>query len=505
MALYITFILYFCIIFFIGYRAFKATDSHEDFVLGGRKLNSIITALGVGASDMSGWLMIALPGAIYTFGYSHVWMPIGLLIGAFLNWHFVAYRLRVFTFEAENSITIPSYLEHRFKDDSKVLRLLTAVVVIVFFTVYASSSFVSSGGLFSALLGMDYHVALVTGATVLVLYTAFGGFLAVNWVDVFQGGLMLLALIILPIYIYFLISGTDPNLLSESYLKDQYSQQFTPGYFDFIPRGDRFTVFISLASTLTWGLGYFGQLHILVRFMASESKKSINQAKKICMSWMFISLLGAILVGYMGKIFYLNGNLANPEHVFFHLVQDNMNEWISGWFIAAVLSCIMSTIAAQLILLSSALAEDIYRTKINPNASNKNLLWVGRTTVILVAIVALALAWDNNSTVMELVAHAWAGLGASFGPVILLSLFWSRMTKQGAFWGILIGSTTVVLWIFARHLWSGAEGGWASILQLYEMMPAFVANLVTIVTVSLLDKPDPEVIKLYNRAHKKCI
>lgn len=505
MALYITFIFYFCIIFSIGFKAYKATNSHEDYVLGGRKLNSIITALGVGASDMSGWLMIALPGAIYAFGYNHLWMPIGLLIGAYFNWSFVAHRLRIFTFEANNSLTIPSYLEHRFKDESKLLRLLTSVVVIIFFTVYSSAGFVSSGILFSSSFGISYHLALIIGATLLVLYTAIGGFLAVNWVDVFQGSLMLIALIILPIYVIYLINFTDPNLLSISYLKANYATQFTSGYFNFIPQGNNFVVFIILASTLSWGLGYFGQPHILVRFMASESKKSISNAKKICMTWMFLSLLGSVSVGFLGKVFYLNTPLANPEQVFFELVQGNVNEWISGWFIAAVLSCIMSTVSAQLMLSASALAEDIYHARVNPNASDKTLLWVGRVTVVLVALLALFFAWNKDSTVLDLVGHAWAGLGASFGPVILLSLFWARMTKQGAIWGIIMGSTTVVLWIFARHLWFDPNANMPSIFQLYEMMPAFLANMVAVVVVSLIDnKPGADIAELYNRSRKLC-
>jgi sodium/proline symporter len=359
MALYITFIFYFCIIFAIGFKAYQATNSHEDYVLGGRKLNSIITALGVGASDMSGWLMIALPGSIYAFGLNHLWMPIGLLIGAYFNWSFVAHRLRIFTYEANNSLTMPSYLEHRFKDDSKMLRLLTSIVVIIFFTVYSAAGFVSSGILFSSSFGITYHTALIIGASLLVVYTSIGGFLAVNWVDVFQGTLMLLALIFLPLYIAYLLNFTDPNLLSISHLQENYAAHFTAGYFNFIPNGGNLAVFIILASTLSWGLGYFGQPHILVRFMASESKRSIRKAKKICMSWMFLSLLGSVCVGFLGKIFYLDSPLSKPEQVFFELVQGNMNEWLAGWFIAAVLSCIMSTVSAQLMLSASALAEDI--------------------------------------------------------------------------------------------------------------------------------------------------
>lgn len=504
MAFYVTFIFYFFIILYIGLRAYKVTISHEDYILGRRSLKAIVTALGVAATDMSGWLMIALPGAIYAFGVSHILMPLGLLIGSYLNWHFIADRLRIFTVQANNSLTIPAYLENRFYDKSKVLRIITSVVIIIFFTIYAASGFISSGLLFSSAFNIDYHLALIMGVSILVIYTTVGGFLGVNWVDVFQGLLMFLALLILPIYIIYLLEIRDPELLTVSYLKSKYPHELAASYFDFLPQGDSMSIFITLASTLTWGLGYFGQIHILARFMASESSRSIHSAKTICMLWMFFTLLGAIVLGLVGKVFYLEHPISNSEEVFFYLVRDNVNDWLGSWFVAAVLSSVLSTAAAQLILASSSFAEDLYRHAINPSANNKTLLWVGRLAVISITLIALLFAWNRNNTVMELVSHAWAGLGASFGPVILLSLFWPRMTKQGAFCGIIIGSMTVVLWILARHLWAdGADQG--SILQLYEMLPGFLLNMVTIVIVSMLDnKPSPSVIKLYNRSHKIC-
>lgn len=508
MAIYITFFLYFCIIFGIGYYAYTATKSHEDYVLGGRKLNSIITALGVGASDMSGWLMIGLPGALYAFGFDHIWMPIGLLLGAYLNWRFIAYRLRIFTIEADNSLTIPSYLEHRFDDTSQVIRTITSIVIILFFAIYSSAGFVSSGLLFSSTFGIDYHTALIIGVVLLVVYTSIGGFLAVNWVDVFQGGLMLLALVFLPIYIIYIINFTDPNLLSIAHIKANFADQFTTGYFDFIPldiNGSKLMVYITMASTFAWGLGYFGQPHILVRFMAANSKEAIVKARRICMTWMFIALIGAISVGLIGKIFYLNDPLSDPEKVFFALVQDNINIWIAGWLIAAVLSCVMSTVAAQLILSASALCEDIYHARINPNASDKKLLWVGRMTVVMVAILALILAWNKNSSVLELVGHAWAGLGSAFGPVILLSLFWRRMTKRGAIAGIIVGASTVLVFVFLRYIVNTVWQHDVMLLQLYEIIPGFIASLISIILFSISDSyPSRKTVELYNRSHDKC-
>lgn len=506
MALFITFILYFCIIFCIGYFAYASTKSHEDYVLGGRKLNSIITALGVGASDMSGWLMIGLPGALYLYGIDHIWMPVGLLIGAYLNWKFIAFRLRIFTIEADNSLTIPSYLEHRFDDRSGVLRSVTSLVIIIFFAIYSSAGFVSSGLLFSSTFGISYHSALLIGVTLLVVYTSIGGFLAVNWVDVFQGGLMLLALIFMPLYIFNNI--TDANLFSISYLQSHYPLQFDADYFDFLPKDpSNYTkiALLTIISTLSWGLGYFGQPHILVRFMAANSKQAIIKARRICMSWMFLALLGAIAVGLIGKLYYVDNPLSDPEQVFFELVHDNINIWLAGWLIAAVLSCVMSTVAAQLILSASALCEDIYHARINPNADDKMLLWVGRLTVIVVALLALVLAWNKNSTVLELVGHSWAGLGSAFGPVILLSLFWRRMTRKGAIAGIVVGASTVLLYISLRYILNSLWHLDIEILKLYEIVPGFVCSFISIFIVSIRDSyPSVKAVELYNRSHQIC-
>lgn len=506
MILYLTFFLYFCIIFTIGLYAFRSTKSHEDYVIGGRKLNAVITALGVGASDMSGWLMIGLPGAIYLFGMDHLWMPIGLLLGAYLNWRFVSYRLRLFTIEASNSLTIPSYLEHRFNDTSGIIRTLTSVVVIIFFTIYSSAGFVSSGILFSTTFGISYHAALLIGVTLLVVYTSIGGFLAVNWVDVFQGGLMLLALIFLPVYILFVISYVNPALLSTEFLQNNFASQFNSDYFNFLPSSTDPLAFVTLFSTLAWGLGYFGQPHILVRFMASESAQAITKARRICMSWMALALLGAVCVGFFGKIFYVSTPLADAEQVFFALVEENVNEWLAGWLIAAVLSCVMSTVAAQLILSSSALCEDIYHARINSNASDKKLLWVGRSTVLIVSLIALFFAWNKNSSVLDLVGHAWAGLGSSFGPVILFSLFWRKMPKQAAIAGILSGALTVLVWFIARYYYADVlHVELPLILQVYEIIPGFVVSSISIFFMGISNpNKDQKVLELYNRAHHLC-
>lgn len=507
MSIYITFLLYFLIIFIIGYKAYRATKTNADYILGGRKLNSIVTALGVGASDMSGWLMIALPGAIYLNGLYDTWMPIGLFICAFLNWTFVAHRLRIFTIEYNNSITLPEYFENRFKinskDNSKIIRTISAIVIIIFFTIYTAAGFVSSGLLFSATFGIDYHYAVLIGVVLLVLYTSIGGFLAVNWIDVFQGSLMLIALICLPIYILYLLDIINPSVLSLEYLKFNYSEQFNQNYFSFLDYEHlNYVYIIGIVSTLSWGLGYFGMPHILVRFMASESKQSIKKARNICMTWMGLALIGSIAIGFIGKLYYLDSPLGDPEKVFFKLVDDAVNHWLSGWLLAAVLSCVLSTTSAQLLLTSSALCEDLYINYINPNASDKLLLNLGRVTVIVVALVALIFSWNKDSSVLDLVSYGWAGLGSAFGPLVLFSLFWSKITRIGAIFGIASGALSVLTILLIKSLYPGS-------IIIYEIIPGFIISSIFIIFISKLTynqnlAENTYLTRMYYKAKEKC-
>ncbi|USO02807.1 MAG: sodium/proline symporter PutP [Alphaproteobacteria bacterium] len=469
MQLTITVILYFLIIFYIGYLGYKSTKSMSDYILGGRKLNSIVTALGVGASDMSGFLMLGIPGAAYAVGLQSLWIPIGLCIGAYLNWKLVAHRLHEFTIKANNALTIPTYLEARFSQNHRLLRLVTAVIILIFFTLYSSSSFVSCALLFQTSFGISYKMALFISVPVIVIYAGIGGFLAVNWVDVFQGTLMLFAMLFLPLVTLFSIGGTGSLI-----------QQIGPGYFDIYHD----VSIVSLVSSLSWGLGYFGQPHLLVRFMAAKNKTEIKKARWICMTWMILCLVGAFLVGFLGRVYFAGAPLANPEAVFMSLSKALANPWIEGVLIAAALSSVMSTVAALLILASSAFAEDIYHFTRKKEATPNELIWIGRLAVFVVSVIAVYFAWDDTkNSVLSLVGHAWAGLGSSFGPIILLSLFWKRMTARGAISGMVVGTATIFIWMWLSSIYKEYE-----IFQLYELLPGFIANLTAIILVSLCDR-----------------
>lgn len=462
-----TFVIYFTIVIVIGIVASRVTKNLSDFVLGGRSLNGALAALGAGASDMSGWLLLGLPGAVYVHGLQEIWLPIGLSIGAYLNWKFVAKPLRVYTEVANDSLTIPAFFQNRFHDDSRILRVVTALAVLIFFTFYAASGFVSSALLFQAAFDLNYSLSLWIGASVLIVYTTVGGFLAVNWTDFFQGTLMFIALLVVPITAFMHIGDWHTTIDLIKQVNPENLNAFT-----------NVTV-IGVVSLMAWGLGYFGQPHILVRFMAAKTADEIPKARMICMSWMICSLYGAIMTGFIGIAYFAKKPLAEPEQVFLILAQALFNPWVAGILLAAVLSAIMSTIAAQLLASSSALAEDFYHTLIRKNARAKELVFVSRLTVVLVALIAILLAHHPQSNVLKLVSYAWAGLGASFGPVILYSLFWQRMTRNAAIAGIVVGGATVIIWKQLATL-----GG---IFQLYEIVPAFILSNIAILVVTYFD------------------
>lgn len=477
----IVFSIYFAIVLMIGVIASRYTTNTQDFVLGGRKLGSWIVALGAGASDMSGWLLLGLPGAVYLLGFSQIWMPLGLILGALINWMVVAKRLRIYTEFAGNSLTIPQFFENRFQDSHGLLRLVTSIAVIVFFTLYASAGFVSGAVLFQSTFNLPYHEALLIGASVIIVYTCVGGFLAVNWIDLFQGSLMWLALLVVPIMTLWAMHhghSTAPLIPLHERL-----QQFMAA---------KRLGLIAIVSLLAWGLGYFGQPHILVRFMAAKNPNHIRQSAWICMSWMTMSLIGAVFTGLFGKWYFSGTPLQNPESVFLMLAKELFNPYITGVLLAAVLSAVMSTIAAQLLASSSSLAEDIYFRFFKKEETAKQGLFSNRVAVLVIALIALYLAHDPNSRVLTLVSYAWAGLGASFGPLILCSLFWSRTTRNGGIAGIIIGGVTVIVWKELAYL-----GG---IFSLYELFPAFFGGLLAIIVVSLIDKkPDASIVAAFEQ------
>ncbi|KMY46290.1 proline:sodium symporter PutP [Bacillus sp. FJAT-27916] len=457
----------------IGYFAFRRTSNLTDYMLGGRNLGPAVTALSAGASDMSGWLLMGLPGAMYVSGLSASWIAIGLTIGAWANWLYVAPRLRVYTQLANDSITIPGYLENRFSDTSKMLRLISGLVIMIFFTFYVSSGMVSGGVLFQSTFGLSYHTGLIIVSLVVIAYTLFGGFLAVSWTDFVQGLIMFIALILVPIVTLIEVGGMGETI--------ETVESINPALMD-IFKG---TTMLGLLSSVAWGLGYFGQPHIIVRFMAIQSVKEIKKARRIGMGWMIFSIIGAMLTGLIGIAYFAkNGpKLSNPETVFIMLGEILFHPIITGFLISAILAAIMSTISSQLLVTSSSLTEDIYKTFVRRSATDQELVFFGRLSVLLVAVVALFLSWEKNATILNLVGYAWAGFGSSFGPLILLSLFWKRMTKWGALAGILGGAITVIAW---------SSFGLSD--TLYEMIPGFGVSLLAIVVVSLLTaKPKKEI------------
>ena len=470
----ITFAIYIAIIFAIGIISYFQTKNLSDYMLGGRSLSAPIVALGAGASDMGSWLLLALPGAVMLHGMNQIWLPIGLAIGAGLNWYIVAKRLRVYTEVAKDSITIPAYFENRFHDNKGLLRSITAIVILVFFTLYTASGLVAGGMLFSSMFDVSYHSGLLITGIIIFTYTCIGGFLAISFIDFFQGSLMLMALLVIPAVVYGHFDGVS-NIIANIQHRD------LTGFLDF-SSGVSILSIISLAA---WGLGYFGQPHIIVRFMAIKNPKKTPTAMVICMTWMILALIGAVCIGILGAAYYQDG-LKNTESVFIVLSNAFFNPWIEGILLAAVLSAIMSTSSAQLLASSSAVVEDVYLKFIRKDAQNKEILFVSRLVVLSIAIVAILLAYNPKSTILGLVSYAWAGLGASFGPAILFSLLWKRMNKVGASFGILVGALTVIIWPLFKDL-----GG---IFAIYEIIPGFIfASIAIIVTSILTAKPSDEI------------
>ncbi|WP_163145158.1 sodium/proline symporter PutP [Bacillus sp. 22-7] len=474
----IAIIVYLVGMLLIGVLAARMTKDLSDYVLGGRGLGPGVAALSAGASDMSGWLMLGLPGAVYLGGMGEIWLPIGLAVGAYLNWQFVAKPLRVYTEVANDSITVPGYFENRFHDTSKILRVVSAIVTLIFFTFYTSSSLVGGAILLENSFGMDYTLALWVGAAVILSYTLFGGFLAASWTDFIQGILMFLALIIIPIVAIQELGGWNETLNQISAID--------PTHLD-VASG---ATFVGVVSLLAWGLGYFGQPHILVRFMGLKSTNDVPKARLIGMTWMVLSLFGALFVGFAGIAYFADAPLANSETVFIMFSQVLFNPWVAGFLLAAILSAIMSTVDSQLLVSSSALAQDFYKSIFRRNASKKEEMIVGRIAVLGIAIIAIFLGYNPESKVLELVSYAWAGFGAAFGPVIILSLFWKRMTRNGALAGIIVGAVTVIVW-------AQLTGG---LFDLYELAPGFLFAALAIIVVSLLDKaPSAVVQEQYDR------
>ncbi|VEI05694.1 sodium/proline symporter PutP [Kurthia zopfii] len=475
----IAIIIYMIAMLAIGWYAFRKTSNLTDYMLGGRSLGPAVTALSAGAADMSGWLLMGLPGAVFASGLVEGWIAVGLTLGAYFNWRLVAPRLRVYTQISSNSITIPSYLDSRLKDNSKLLRIVSGIIILVFFTFYVSSGMVSGGVFFESSFGYSYHTGLLIVTAVVVAYTLFGGFLAVSYTDFLQGLIMFLALLVVPIAGLFLTGGIGETVES--------IKEVNPDHLSFFATA---TV-AGVVSSLAWGLGYFGQPHIIVRFMAISSVKETKSARRIGIGWMFLSLFGAVCTALVGVAYYQQQGLElkNPETVFISLGQILFHPLVAGIMLAAILAAVMSTISSQLIVTSSALVEDIYKSVFNKNASDKHYVLMGRLAVLAVSLFALWVAWDQNSTILTLVAFAWAGFGSAFGPVILLSLYWKKLTNWGALAGMASGAIVAYVWGSVKTLHDA----------LYEIVPGFATGLIVAIVVSLITyKFNAEIEKEYD-------
>ncbi len=489
--------VYLLIMIFIGASFMRKNNNSEDYFLGGRSLNGFVAALSAGASDMSGWMLMGLPGSIYALGTGQVWIGVGLMLGTIANWLVVAGPLRKYTIKANNSLTLPEFFVNRYRDEKKVLLGLSSAVIVIFFVVYTASAFSAGGKLFNSVFGMDYHLALIIGALVILTYTFMGGFLAVCTTDFIQGLLMLFAVIFVPMIALINMgpSNFTANLVSTGVEPSSFLNPMQEG-------GTQITA-VSILSSFAWGLGYFGMPHILVRFMAIKDKEELKKSKSIAIVWVILGLAFACFIGVLGRAYLATkfGAMDDSEKVFIEMIkkvftEDSNVALLAGLFIAAILAAIMSTADSQLLVASSAVSEDLYKGIIRKDASESSVLNVGRGATVAVAIIALLIAWNPDSSVMALVSDAWAGFGAAFGPLVLCSLFWRRTNFAGAFAGIFSGALTVIVWDYIP-LMQGATIGSAT--GLYSLLPGFIISLIAIIVVSLCTKaPSEEIMKEFD-------
>ncbi len=503
----IAFVAYLAMMIVIGAIYSKKNTSSEDFFLGGRQLGGFVAALSAQASDMSGWLLMGLPGAIYLVGVGgDGWVALGLFIGTVLNWVLISSRLRRYTIRANNSVTLPSYFENRFHDKKRVLMTVSSITIVIFFLVYCASALAAGGQLFQSIFGVDYKIALTIGAIVILVYTFLGGFFAVCVTDFIQGMLMLVALLAVPIIALLLMGQNDVTITAG--LAANTLPSTTGDFVNIMKYKDGNNNFINIISGLGWGLGYFGMPHILVRFMAVKSDKELNKSKAVAIIWVALSLFFACFIGVLGRAYLAPDALVagGSEQVFIEMIkkvfmEDIKAPFIAGLFLCGILAAIMSTADSQLLVSASSVAEDIYKRLIKKDAATRKVLLVSRITVIIIAILAYIIALNPNNTIMGLVSNAWAGLGAAFGPLVLLSLFWKRTNFQGAVAGIVTGALTVIVWDYLSLVGGETIG---SVTGLYSLVVGFALSVLAIVAVSLCTKaPDAEILKEFEDVQKK--
>ena len=495
----VAFAAYMVMMLLIGASYMKTGKSTEDYFLGGRKLGGWVVALSAQASDMSGWLLMGLPGSVYALGTGQMWIAVGLFLGTVANWLIISGRLRRYTIVANNSLTLPAYFENRFHDKKRILLGISSVVIVIFFLVYTASAFASGGKLFSTVFGCSYHVSLTIGAVIILAYTFMGGFMAVCTTDFVQGMLMLVALVTVPVVAFALMGSNVGTALEQTGVT-------ASNFLNVMKNGDSNFSAVEIISQLAWGLGYCGMPHILVRFMAVKNQKELNKSKGIAIVWVAISLAFAVVIGVLGRAYLyptiLGADGGSTETVFIEMIKqvftvDIRIPIIAGLFLCGILAAIMSTADSQLLVTASSVSEDIYKGIVKKNASQDNVMKMSKITVVAVAVLAYIIAWDPNSSIMGLVSNAWAGLGAAFGPTVLMSLFWKRCNLQGAVAGIVSGGLTVIIWDYIP-LVAGQTLG--TVTGLYSLAIGFLISIVLIVIVSLCTKaPDASIIAEFER------
>lgn len=486
----LAFAFYLLLMIVVGALSAKKNTSSEDYFLGGRKLGAFVAALSAQASDMSGWLLMGLPGSVYALGTGQIWIAVGLFIGTVCNWLFISKRLRRYTIRANNSLTLPTFFENRFRDKKKILLLISSVTIVIFFLVYTASALAAGGKLFNSIFGIDYKIALTIGAVVILAYTFLGGFWAVCSTDFIQGMLMLIALLAVPILALGLVGTGNVTAALTATGVD------TVNYLNVMSSGDTATFSaIDIISQLAWGLGYMGMPHILVRFMAVKDEKELNKSKAIAIIWVALSLGAACVIGVVGRA-YLTTVLEGgaTENVFIEMIKqifvtDYNMPIIGGIFLCGVLAAIMSTADSQLLVSASSVAEDIYVGVCKKKADDKKVLMISRITVVVIAVLAYLIALNPNSSIMGLVSNAWAGLGSAFGPIVVLALFWKRTNLAGAIAGISSGALAVIVWDYIPLVGGQTLG---TVTGLYSLVVGFFLSLACIVVVSLMTKAPTE-------------
>ena len=495
----VAFVLYLLMMIAIGAFYAKGNNNSEDYFLGGRKLNGFVAALSAQASDMSGWLLMGLPGAIYLTGVGgDGWIAIGLFIGTTLNWLFIATKLRRYTIRANNSVTLPTYFENRFHDEKKVLMAVSSITIVVFFLVYCASALSAGGQLFESVFGIDYHVALTIGALVVLVYTFLGGYLAESASDFMQGVVMVTVLVLILVLSVVSAGGLHTVINNAKNIDGFFSMVRTA-----TPSTTEVNVFgaskpygvLSIASCLAWGLGYFGMPQVLLRFMGIRSEHELGRSRRVAIIWVVISMAAAVFIGVVGRsvagLDYLSNN--DAENIFIDAATSYLPPILAGFACAGVLAAAISSSDSYLLISASAVSQNLYRGVFKKDATEKQVMWCSRITLVIITIVAMAIAWNSNSTIFGITSFAWAGFGAAFGPLMLLSLFWKRTTYQGAIAGMVAGGAMVFFWKLVLKPLGGMFG-------IYELLPAFIFSVLVIVVVSLCTaEPDAQITEEFDK------